>query len=161
MSLVIHNPIDFNLDVFGFSLIWCAVKMEFLSDHAEIVFHLIVVFFGFFLDVADWGMVLFTCPDGLLVYLLINRKIPGSLSSHSILVSLRNLRCNGLRVVIILLNNFNPIGKTQPFPLVALSRVEGLPLRIVGFQESLTLSRSRILHVVIRFNFFGSLNAVV
>ena len=62
---------------------------------------------------------------------------------------------------MILLDDFDSTGKIQLFPRLALARIEGLPLRIVGFLECLSLSGSGILHIIIGFNFSGSLNAVV
>ena len=133
--------------------------MEFLSNHAEIMFHLVVLFLRFFSDVPDRRMVLFA--GGLLVEFLVQRKITWSFGVHAVLVCLRNLGRDRLRVVMILLDDFDSTGKIQLFPRLALARIEGLPLRIVGFLECLGLSRSGILHIIIGFKFSGSLNAVV
>ena len=88
LSLIVHDSVYFYLNVFGLSPIWRAVKMEFLGNHAKVVFHLVMVFFGVRVDVPNRRMILFTTPNRLLVDFFVNRKIPGSSGVHSIVVIL-------------------------------------------------------------------------
>ena len=159
LSLVVHNSIDFGLHVFGLSLIWRTIKMEFLGNHTKIVFHLVMVSFGLFVNVPYWGMIIFGRANRLRVNVFVNRKISRSFGVHPIFSRRRNHWSNGLRLLIILLYNFDSICKIHLFSLIALSRTQGLPPSIIGFLGIIISFRSCILHIIIGFSFFDPLYA--